>query len=551
MNIKLLKIGMKRFWLMAILLVLSFGDLTHAQSPDNYPPDDTTVVIDRTNLPIVWIDVDGQMIDRQERISARMKIIHNGKGRFNYADTIAHPGQTIDYEGPIALRYRGNSSFAMSDKKPYSFRTLSQPLEMGYDKKKVSILGMGKDNNWALLAPYSDRSMIRDLLAFELARPWMEYTPQGRLCEVYLDGTYYGVYILCEVVSKGKHRLNLDDPGDEGDALTGGYMLEVASNDGMYHISKHHPVSSSGVEYSDAYILFQYKIPDYEDMTKAQVAYINQRVDEMEDALASPNYKDPELGYRKYIDVQSFIDYQLSTELSHNPDGYRLSAKFYKRRDSIDDRFKMVIWDMNLAYGNCRHNNGWRTDTWISQNNNFMYPNGDYLIPFWWYKFSRDGNYTKQRRERWTEYRENNVRLDRVMATIDSLANEVTAFGAEERNAKAWPRWGVWVWPNYYVSDSYQDEIDYIKDWITRRIEWIDKRYGYVAPPLPPPDPEYLRGDINGDGQVNIADINVLVDIILGGEYFDDVLARADVNEDREINIADISVLIDIIFSAD
>ena len=542
---------MKRFWLMAILLVLSLGDLTHAQRPDNYPPDDKTVVIERTNLPIVWIDVDGKMIDREERISARMKVIYNGKGRFNFADTVAHPGQKIDYEGPIALRYRGNSSFAMSDKKPYSFRTLSQPLEMGYDKKKVSILGMGKDNNWALLAPYSDRSMIRDLLAFELARPWMEYTPQGRLCEVYLDGIYYGVYILCEVVSKGKHRLNLDDPGDEGDALTGGYMLEVAANDGMYHISNHHPVNTNGVEYSDAYILFQYKIPDYEDMTRAQIAYINQRVDEMEDALASPNFKDPIVGYRKYIDVESFIDYQLSTELSHNPDGYRLSAKFYKRRDSIDERFKMVIWDMNLAFGNCRHNNGWRTDTWISQNNNYMYPNGDYLIPFWWYKFSKDSNYTSQRRKRWTEYREGNVRLDRVLATIDSLANEVTAFGAEERNSKAWPRWGVWLWPNYYVSNSYQEEIDYIKNWITERIEWIDERYGYEAPPLPPPDPVYYRGDVNGDQQVNIADINVLVDIIMGGEHPDDVLARADVNEDLEINIADISVIVDIILSSD
>ena len=552
MNNKLLRISMKRFLLMAILLVLSLGDLTHAQSPDNYPPDDTTVVIDRTNLPIVWIDVDGKMIERQERISARMKIIHNGKGRFNYADTIAHPGQTIDYEGPIALRYRGNSSYSMSDKKPYSFRTLSQPLEMGYDKKKVSILGMGKDNNWALLAPYADKSMIRDLLAFELARPWMEYTPQGRLCEVYLDGIYYGVYVLCEVVSKGKHRLNLDDPGHEGDALTGGYMMEVSANEGMYHISKYHPMNhSNGVVYTDSYILFQYKIPDYEDMTWDQINYINTRVDEMEDAFASPNFKDPEVGYRKYIDVESFIDYQLSMELGHNPDAYRLSAKFYKRRDSIDDRFKMAVWDMNLAYGNCRHNNGWRTDTWVSMGNSFMHSNGDYLIPFWWYKLSKDNNYVVQRKERWIAYRENNVRLDRVLATIDSLANEVTAFGAEERNAKAWPRWGEWVWPNYYVANSYQEEIDYIKDWITTRISWIDARYGYTPPPLPPPDPEYLKGDVNGDGQVNIADINVLVDIVLGGEYMDDVMARADVNEDREVNIADISALVDIILSSD
>ena len=129
----------KRLFLLALIVVLSLGNIALAQDPNNYPPDDKTVVIDSTNLPIVWIDVDGAMIDREERTSGRMKIIHNGKGKLNYGDTIAHPGQHIDYEGYIAIRYRGNSSYSLSDKKPYSFRTLSQPLEQGYDKKKVPV----------------------------------------------------------------------------------------------------------------------------------------------------------------------------------------------------------------------------------------------------------------------------------------------------------------------------------------------------------------------------------------------------------------------------
>ena len=45
-----------------------------------------------------------------------------------------------------------------------------------------------------------------------------------------------------------------------------------------------------------------------------------------EDNLASADYKNPETGYRKYIDVTSFIDYMLSTEFCHNVDGYRLST---------------------------------------------------------------------------------------------------------------------------------------------------------------------------------------------------------------------------------
>lgn len=545
---------LKFLFLLALIVLLSLGNAAQAQDPDNYPPDNMTVVIDSTNLPIVWITVNRVTIERDELISGYMKIIHNGEGQLNYGDTVAHPGQHIDYEGYIGLRYRGNTSYSQSDKKPYLFRTLSQPLEMGYDKKKVPILGMGKDNKWALLAPYSDKSMIRDLLAFEVARPWMEYTPQGRFCEVYLDGIYYGVYILCEVVSKGKYRLNLDDPGEEGDELTGGYLMEVGTNDEMTHISKYHPVNAEGtITYTDRYIQFQYKSPDYEDMNWTQISYINGAIDRMEDAFAADNYKDPVEGYRKYIDVQSFMDYQIVNEFAHNVDAYRLGAMFYKKRDSVDPRFKMAIWDFNLAFGNCRHNQGFATNNWVSRSNALLYKNGDYMIPFWWQRLVSDNDYVLQRRARWAEWRQANLRDDRLWATIDSLANVVTCCGAESRNSQAWPRWGVWVWPNYYVSKSYQQEIDYIKDWLVKRIKWLDDRFHYTPPEPPePPEPTYAVGDVNMDREVNIADITDLISIILMRNFDSlDELVRhqADVDEDGEICIADVTFLIDIILN--
>ena len=293
---------MKRLLLLAVM-VLTLTGTAQAWGWWNYPPDNEDVQLTSTNLPIVWLDVDGEYIDRDERITARMKIIHNGDGNLNWADTVSHPGQRINYEGYVALRYRGSSSFNNSDKKPYSFRPLDKPLGDGGEKVKVNILGMGKDNNWALLAPYADKSMIRDLLAFEISRPWMEYTPQGRLCELFLDGTYYGVYILTEVVSKGKHRTNLPDPGLEGDELTGGYIMEVNRTDGeVTHTSKYHPVSSTGQAYNYQYISFQYKSPDYEDMTEEQVSYINGRIDQMERSLW--NYRPTGIAsYEAYIDA--------------------------------------------------------------------------------------------------------------------------------------------------------------------------------------------------------------------------------------------------------
>lgn len=439
----------------------------------NFPPKDTSVKLDSTNLPIVWIDVDGDSIMRDKRIGAHMKIIWNGEGKMNYADTIAHPGQHIDYDGYIAIRHRGNSTYNDSPKKPYSIRTLKDQLKYDGKKQKVSLLGMGKDNNWALLAPYADKSLIRDLLTFELARPWMEYVPQGRHCEVFLDGIYYGVYILAEVVSKGKHRLNLTKPGKEGEAITGDYLMEVDCSDDVIYISKHHPVDTTGAPYLGHCIRFQYKSPDYEDLNKDQLNFINRRIDAMENALIAGDYT-------KYIDVMSFIDYQLIMEMCHNVDAYRLSGKFYKRRDSVDPRFKMAIWDTDLAYGNADHRQSWRTDTWMYQNNNIMYQEKEvHMVPFWWYVLNNDPNYTAQVKTRWAQFRNGNMSNEHIFATIDSLSAVLTSHGAEQRNSQAWPCWGVKKRPNYYLAADYNDEINYIKGWLQERLAWMDQQLGY------------------------------------------------------------------------
>ena len=507
---------------------------------DNFKPTNSSVRLTKTNLPIVWITVNGEMIDKDERITARMKIIHNGEGELNYADTVAHPGQHIDYEGYIAIRYRGNSSFNSSDKKPYSFRTMNAPIEEGGTKEKVKILGMSKDNNWAILAPFSDKSMMRDMLAFELSRPWMDYTPDGRYCELILDGTYYGIYIITEVVSKGKHRCNLDDPGTEGDELTGGYLVEVDRDDEVTHRSKYHPVNSHGWTLYSRYINFQYKEPEYEDMTAEQIDYINSQIDAMEDALASPNFKDPETGYRKYLDPMSMVDYQISQELGHNVDGYRLSAKMFKHRDSQDGRFKMVLWDYNLAYGNADYYNGWYTTGWVWNNNDVLNANYDAQeVPFWWYKLNQDPYYTNLLHDRWAQCRRANFSTERIMATVDSIATLLTAQGAENRNSRAWPKWGQYVWPNYYVSQNFQDEISFLKSWLNDRLEWMDEQWGFDPNAL-------LRGDINGDGRVDVSDVNIVINIMLGKDSDDNYAGNPDINDDNRVDISDVNIAISI-----
>lgn len=524
---------MKR--ILIVLLLLSIWGM-RADSTVNYPPYNSDVQLTSTNLPIVWIEVNGDTIKRDERITARMKIIHNGDGCLNYADTLLHPGQTIDYEGYIALRYRGNTSFTDSDKKPYSFRPLDKPLEEGGTKKKVNILGMGKDNNWAIIAPFEDKSMIRDILAFEISRPWMEYTPKGKHCELILDGIYYGVHVLTEVVSKGKHRLNLDDPGVEGDEVTGGYIVEIDRPEEFTHISKYHPVDTAGTVYEAKNIHFQYKSPEYEEMVQEQLDYINNRIDEMEDALYA-GFGDVGLDNNPFIDPMSFIDYQIAMEFSHNIDAYRLSCKMFKRRDSEDSRFKLVVWDMNLAYGNTDNYNGWYTDTWIYEMN-YMLRRDKYMMPFWWMKLNSDSHYIDMLKDRWAQYRRNNLREDRLMATVDSLADLLTSHDAEYRNTQAWPRWGAGVLPYYYVANNFQEEIAWLKEWLAMRLAWMDEQLGF--------DPNaHLRGDANGDGKVSISDVTVLIDYLIGGNPANIDFDACDCDLNSSVGISDVTALID------
>jgi len=458
-----------------------------AQSYDNYRSllRNQNVKISDTNLPIIFIDVNGKMILRDNYILGHMKVIHNGNGQYNYGDTIAHPGQRIDYEGPIAIKYRGNSSFSNSDKKPFQLRTLKSDLlpDDGGEKLKVEILGMGKDNKWMFIAPWADKVMFRDILSFDLARPWMDYSPSVKLCEVILDGTYYGVYGFGERVSKGKHRLNLHDPGADGGDLTGDYHVEIDRSDDPYYTSKHHPWRNlDGDEEWNKTIKYQYKDPENEewaDFPGAKEA-LHQEIDKMENSFLADNWQDPATGYQRYIDMTSFIDYMLSTEVANNIDGYRLSTNLYKysetRADNegIDPRWKMALWDFNIAWGNANYYNGQRTDSWHYTFNQRESGDGEHL-PFYWYRMLKDKNFILALKARWKQYREGNYSDTNIMHTVDSLAMTLRIRGAADRNQQAWQIIGRSVWPNPYNGNTFDEELSYLKQWIRKRLAFMDE----------------------------------------------------------------------------
>ena len=419
-------------------------------------PPITTISLDSTNLPIMLVNTDGRRILRDSVITARMTIIDNGNGLYNYIDTILHPTQNIDYDGYIALRYRGNTSFAGSLKKPYAIRAIDMPIEMGGAKIKSQLLGMKKGKKWVLLAPYSDRSMIRDALTFELARNYMEYVPQTRFCEVILNGVYMGVHILTEQITAD--RLKIGKPNKKGNDKTGGYLFEIDRR-----------VKDNEKNWPDGLILHS---PEKDKLTSEEKQYVLSLWSGVDRVLTYGRRNE----WLKLVDELSFIDFQLVEEFAYNVDGYNNSTFLYKYSNIDDGRLRMVVWDFNGTYGNCNIGDGWVTDNWHYKR----------VIPSWWSHMTENEEYRARLKERWRQYRNESYSNHNIEQVIDSLANLLVSGGAEGRNGRAWKMWHcaegdgpTYAWPNKYVSSSYNDEIDYLKNWIWKRLEWMDKELLY------------------------------------------------------------------------
>lgn len=418
-----------------------------------------------SNLPIILIDTGGEAIPDEPKIPGRMAIIDNGPGVRN--DPSDAP---TDYDGFIGIERRGASS-QQFPKKQYGVETRN--AEGG--NRNVSLLGMPEENDWVLYAPYSDKSLIRNVLAFHMARATGRYASRTRLCELVLNGEYMGVYVLMEKVKRDRDRVDIATLRPEetsGDDLTGGYVLQVDRPDGSGWYSEHDPTFPMPIR---PYV--QYVDPGSDELAAEQRQYIRGVFEAFEDAMDSDEFADPADGYGPLIDVPSFVDYMLVTEASRNVDGYRLSAYLHKDKDSNDPRLHAgPVWDFNLAFGNADYLGAEGVQGYQYAINTTGFGVG---IPFWWKKLAESEPFESAMRAHWTELRSGPFRTDSLVAFIRSTAHRLNE--AQERNFERWPILGTRVWPNAYVGDSYADEVEYLEEWLTGRLVWMDGELAVTA----------------------------------------------------------------------
>lgn len=419
-----------------------------------------------SNLPIVVVDTHGQTIVDEPKIIADMGIIDNGPGNRN---NVTDPFN--DYDGKIGIEIRGSSSQFLFPKKQYGIE-LRDDADNDLD---ASLLGMPEEEDWVLFAPYNDKALMRDVLAYKLGNDLGHWAPHTRYCELVLNGSYYGIYVLIEKIKRDKNRVDISklNPDEtSGDDLTGGYIVKLDKSDG-----------SSGPGWSSSYppparlsgqsINFQYEYPDWDEIVFEQQEYIQDFIASFEDALKSADYADPVTGYRKYIDVDSWVDFFIIQEMTKNVDGYRLSTFFYKDKDSEDGKLYMgPIWDFNLGFGNANYCDGGPIEGFAVY---FNYKCGTdfWQIPFWWNRLLGDPYFVGKLMTRWTALRAGIFKTSNINAYIDSVAN-VLDEEAQQRNFTRWPVLNTYVWPNYYVGESFGQEVEYLKQWVKGRLLWLD-----------------------------------------------------------------------------
>lgn len=382
-----------------------------------------------TGLPVVYINTADAVpiVSKDEYVNGVVKIVK--------------PDGTVDINTTTGIKGRGNSTW-LFPKKPYRLKLSA----------KQSVFGYPADKDWVLLANYSDKSLTRTTLAFAIGEEFgMAYNNRTQPVEVIINGVYQGSYLFGEHVKVAKDRVDIKElsPGDESEpAITGGYFLEVDAR-----------LDEVNWFYSKEGFPFTIKSP--EDITENQMSYIKGYIDSLEDALFSAAPGDPETGYLKYIDDDSFIKWYWVNELLKNNDAIFFSSVFlYKQRN---DKLKMgPLWDFDIAAGNINYNGnddpaGW----WVRQ------------AP-WFMRLFSDPAFEKKASAFWRSHRR---QLEHTIGEAIAAHTGKLAL-SQEINFMKWPILDTYVWPNAVVTGSYEGEVAYLTSWMHDRLQWIDAQVG-------------------------------------------------------------------------
>lgn len=360
-------------------------------------------------------------------------------------DPDAHYSDVLRMESNTSIQGRGNSTWGMP-KQPFKIKLEAQQR----------VLGMPANRDWVFLANYSDKSLLRNALAMQISSILgMDWTPRYRIVELWINREYQGVYNLFEKKEVTRNKVNIDLAA--GDCYL---EIEQSFDEPTCFYTGHCGVP---VQFKEP------KLPS-ESLLNSVKACLNG----FETALWGSNFKDPVKGYAAYIDVDSFVNYYILHELAKDVDGNIRKSSFLTWSRSTGKIRFCHAWDFDLSFGNadyfpwdidgCQGDPNGPYGWWVKDyNSNSTKGNG------WFDRLFQDPAFVSAVQDRWAElYPE----LSRMPEYIEKLVKEMGE--APTRNFQTWNILGEYVWPNVKVTGSYEGEIQYLIDFYTKRLKWLD-----------------------------------------------------------------------------
>ena len=376
-------------------------------------------------IPTVHITTEGgKAIDSKDNYV-------NATFRFEDPSRFYTDEESLELTGRI--KGRGNTTWGMP-KRPYRIKL----------DEKAHVFSRWGNKDWILLANYSDKTLLRNIMAMEISRICgMSWTPMMLSVEVYVNGQYQGVYAFSDHKEIAGHRVNIE-VATETD-LEGGYYLELEE-------AMDEPVCFKTVW--DTPVMFHE--PEYP--TEAQQKYVREWFNGFEHALERVQGEHDD-AYRSYIDVPSFINYYIIQEITKNPDGnVRKSTYLTKEKGKPLEMYH--VWDFDITLGNCDYTNFEKPEGWQMR----------YVK--WYNQMFFDPAFKKAVVDRWNELYP--TLLTQVPAFLDR--QHALMAGAESRNFDRWQILGVKVWPNYYYFPTYEEEYAFLKEFYEARLAWLNDR---------------------------------------------------------------------------
>ena len=388
-----------------------------------------------TNLPTLYITLDN---------GAQQGEITKDGPQLPGVVSMAAEGYDPIVDAPITIKGRGNSTWTLP-KKPYQIKFT----------EKTDLLGMGAAKKWILLANYWDKTLVRNYITYNLAaKMGMAYTTECKFVDVVINGVYQGNYLLTEKIELGKERIDEDE-------LLGGTLFELEMQ--YRHAEEGCPacvITNDGVHTI---------VKDPEPATQDELASLKADslsfLNDMEDKL-----KQGYQVYSQYIDVPSFIDWYILNEVAKNYDAAFVTSTYCYR--STDNILHMgPVWDVDVCFGN-------QDVTYPDTVDNGLYPYNYRADKGAWYRtLFEDQTFVDMLKARWNQLNDEGY-WDGMLAQINETADYLAESQAKEQ--AAWPdaMQVTHVRGKGTPYFTYDEEIAYLKQYITQRIDWLNTHWG-------------------------------------------------------------------------